>query len=271
MSMQSFLLKIRRAESPAYARLKRLGKAILIFQLPIPRIFDPIFTALCYLRRLNFEVDERISVACFRFPAFRTMCVSIGQRLQMELIPDVSGPVKIYLGDDVRLSGKIHISGGRIFPASEFRVGNRSFIGNGCVFSVAQSLVIGDDVLIAGGCTVSDYSAHPLHPEKRIAGEQVKPSDVRPVRIGNKAWLGRGAIILPGVTIGEGAVIGAATVVTKDVPAHRICVGNPGRILSRTVYESRTASAPPADPNAALSPDAGADDSPSQVIDRGAR
>jgi len=86
---------------------------------------------------------------------------------------------------------------------------------------------------------VSDYSAHPLDPEKRIAGMQVDPEDVRPVRIENKAWLGRGATILPGVTIGEGAVVGAAAVVTKDVPPGCICVGNPGKLLSRTVYESR--------------------------------
>jgi acetyltransferase-like isoleucine patch superfamily enzyme len=74
---------------------------------------------------------------------------------------------------------------------------------------------------------------------------QVDPEDVRPVRIENKVWLGRGATILPGVTIGEGAVVGAATVVTKDVPPGHICVGNPGRLLSRTVYESRPERNPP--------------------------
>jgi acetyltransferase-like isoleucine patch superfamily enzyme len=167
------------------------------------------------------------------------MCVSIGKRLQMERIPNITGPVKIYLGDDVRLSGNLTISSGRIFSEPEFKVGNRSFIGAGCAFSIAKSVTIGDDVLIAGHCTVSDYSAHPVDPEKRIAGEQVDPEDIRPVRIENKVWLGKGAMVLPGVTIGEGAVVGAAAVVTKDVPPGRICVGNPARLLTRTVYESR--------------------------------
>jgi acetyltransferase-like isoleucine patch superfamily enzyme len=239
MFIDSFLLKIKRAETPSYARLKKLGRDVLTFQLPIPRMLDPIYSFIQYLRILNFEIDERISVVCFRFPALRTMCASVGKRLQMEHIPAITGPVKVYLGDDVRLSGHISISGGRIFSGPEFRVGNRSFIGAGCVFSVAKSITIGDDVLIAGGCTVSDYSAHPLDPEKRIAGMQVDPEDVRPVRIENKAWLGKGSMILPGVTIGEGAVIGAAAVVTKDVPPGHICVGNPGRLLSRTVYEPR--------------------------------
>jgi len=157
----------------------------------------------------------------------------------MDSLPYITGTVKVYLGDDVRLSGVSSISGGRIFPEPEFRVGNRSFIGSGCVFSVAKSITVGDDVLIAGGCSISDYSGHPLDPEKRIAGVQVDPEDVRPVRIENKAWLGRGATLLPGVTIGEGAVVGAAAVVTKDVPPGCICVGNPGRLLSRTVYETK--------------------------------
>jgi acetyltransferase-like isoleucine patch superfamily enzyme len=245
MFIDSFILKIKRAETPGYAHLRRLGKAVLTFQLPIPRALDPIYSLIRYMQILSFETEERISVACFRFPVLRAMCVSIGKRLQMERIPNITGPVRIYLGDDVCLSGHISITGGRVFSDSEFRVGDRSFIGSGCVFSVAKSITIGDDVLIACGCTVSDYSQHPLDPEKRILGMQVDPEDVRSVRIENRAWLGKGAMILPGVTIGEGAVIGAATVVVKDVPPGHICVGNPGRILSRTVYEPRPERSPP--------------------------
>jgi acetyltransferase-like isoleucine patch superfamily enzyme len=239
MFIESHILKIKRAETPCYALIRKLCQSLLTFQLPIPRALDSVYSCIRYLQILNGEIDERIRVACFRFPVLRSMCVSIGERLQMERIPSVTGPVQIYLGDDVRLSGVLTISGGRVLPAPEFRVGNRSFIGAGCVFSVAKSITIGDDVLIAGACRVSDYSGHPLDPEKRISGMSVGLEDVRPVRIGNAAWLGRGATILPGVTIGEGAVVGAAAVVTKDVPPGHICVGNPGRVLSRTVYDAR--------------------------------
>jgi serine acetyltransferase len=241
VALGSFILKVKRAETPFYARLKGLGKAVLTFQLPIPRALDPIYTSIGYFRFLKYETIERICVAFYRYPVLRSVCASIGERTRMEHVPSISGPVKVYLGDDVNLSGSLTISSGRIFPDPVFRLGNRSFIGAGCIFSVAKLIEIGDDVLIAGGCNVSDYSAHPLDPVKRIAGEQVDPEDVRPVRIGNKAWLGRGATVLPGVTIGEGAVVGAATVVTKDVPPGHICVGNPGRILSRTVYDARPA------------------------------
>jgi acetyltransferase-like isoleucine patch superfamily enzyme len=239
MSFDSYILKIKRAETPFYARLKRIGKMVQTFQLPIPRALDPIYTLIGYLKRLRYETGERVSVAFYRFPVLRSRCVSIGERLRMEEIPGIVGAVKIYIGDDVYLSGRSMIIGGRIFRDPEFRVGNRTFIGTGCTFTVGRSITIGDDVLIAGGCSLADYSAHPLDPEKRIAGEQVEREDVRPVRIENKAWLGRGATILPGVTIGEGAVVGAAAVVTKDVPPGHICVGNPGRVLSRTVYDAR--------------------------------
>jgi serine acetyltransferase len=240
MFWSNFILKVRRAETPFYARLKGLGNGILSFHVPVPRVFDPLFTFIRFLQLLNYEVKERINVALLAFPTFRAMCVSVGKGVQMEGFPNVTGPVKIYIGDDARLSGSFTISPGRIFKDPEFRVGSRTFIGAGCTFSVAKSITIGDDVLIAGGCNVSDYSAHPLDPDRRIAGEQVDPEDVRPVRIENKAWLGRNVTVLPGVTIGEGAVIGAAAVVTKDVPAGHICVGNPGRLLSRTVYDPRT-------------------------------
>lgn len=239
MFLGSYILKIRRAETPFYARLKRVGKAVLTFHIPIPRALDPIYSVIRFLQILKYETEERITAACFGFPVLRSLCASIGERLQMEGFPHITGPVKVYIGDDVRLSGSIAIASGRIFDEPEFRVGNRTFIGAGCLFSVAKSITIGDDVLIAGGCSVSDYSAHPLDPEKRIAGEQVDPEDVRPVRIGNRAWVGRGATILPGVTIGDGAVIGASAVVSKDVPPGHICVGNPGRLLSRTVYEPK--------------------------------
>ena len=238
MQVQEFILRVKRAETPFYARLKRIAKQTLIFRLPVPRALDWLFLSISYLKALRFEFDERISVALYRFPLLRARCSHVGKRLQMELVPGFSGPIKVYLGDDVCLSGKLSFLGARIFPDPEIRIGDRTFIGHGCQFSAARSIVIGNDVLIAGGCWILDYSAHPLQPEERIAGLQVDPEDVRPVRIGDKVWLGRNAIVLPGVTIGEGAVIGAGAVVTKDVPSGGICVGNPGRVLTRTVYES---------------------------------
>ncbi len=239
MRVQEFILKVKRAESPFFARLKWIAKQTLIFRLPVPRALDWLFLSISNLKALRFEFDERVAVTLYRSPLLRARCSHVGMRLQMEQAPVFSGPVKVHLGDDVRLSGKATFSGARIFPDPEIRIGDRTFVGHACQFSAAKSIVIGNDVLIAGGCWILDYSAHPLNPEQRIAGLQVDPEDVRPVRIEDKVWLGRNAIVLPGVTIGEGAVIGAGAVVTRDVPPGGICVGNPGRVIERTVYEPR--------------------------------
>ncbi len=237
--MNGFILKVKRAETPFYASVKSIGKAIITLQIPIPRALDPVYKAIVYFRHIRWELGEKLSVVFFRYPATRAVCSSVGQRLRIEQVPRISGAPKIYIGDDVYVSGHLNVAAGRIFPDPTLRIGNRTFIGTKCYFTVGKLIEIGDDVLIAGECSVSDYSGHPLDPDRRAAGEQADPEDVRPVRIGNKAWLGRGARILPGVTIGEGAVIGAGAVVTKDVPPGHICVGNPGRLLSRTVYDPK--------------------------------
>jgi acetyltransferase-like isoleucine patch superfamily enzyme len=237
MSIHEFILKTKRAETPFYARLKRIGTAVLTLQIPIPRFLDPLYKVILWRRHMTWAISEKLSVAFYRYPVMRMLCVSIGERLRMEQVPKILGNPKIYIGNDVYLSGLLRVLAGRIFPDPEIRIGNRTFIGDGCTLSVARSIEIGDDVLIAAGCSILDFSNHPVDPERRVAGLQVNPEEVRPVRIGNRAWLGQRATVLPGVTIGDDAVVGAATVVTKDVPPGSICVGNPGRILSRKVYD----------------------------------
>lgn len=85
---------------------------------------------------------------------------------------------------------------------------------------------IGDSVMIAPNVVIAT-GAHPVCPELR---ERVYQYNL-PVHIGNRVWIGAGAIVLPGVTIGDDSVIGAGSVVTKDIPAGVVAVGNPCRVL----------------------------------------
>jgi hypothetical protein len=114
MILASHILKIKRAESPLYRQLNRGGRFLLTLKLPIPRALDRVYSLIRFLQILNFEVEERICVACYRFPVLRSMCVSVGKNLRMEQIPDLTGTVRIYLGDDVRLSGRFSLSSGRV-------------------------------------------------------------------------------------------------------------------------------------------------------------
>jgi maltose O-acetyltransferase len=104
------------------------------------------------------------------------------------------------------------------------RLGADAFLNFNCVILDVAEVSIGDGAQI--GPAVQIYAAdHPRDAAQRRAGLELG----RPVRIGRHAWIGGGAIILPGVSIGDDAVIGAGAVVTRDVPAGTTVVGNPAR------------------------------------------
>ena len=106
------------------------------------------------------------------------------------------------------------------------KIGKRVFINAGCQFQDQGGIEIGDDVLI-GPQTIIATLNHDPNPEKR--GSMIP----KPVKIGNKAWLGARVTICPGVTIGEGAIVGAGAVVTKDVPPRTVVAGVPARVIKR--------------------------------------
>lgn len=87
-------------------------------------------------------------------------------------------------------------------------------------------IYVGDCTMIAPNVTIAS-ATHPIAPELRKKGYQYN----LPVHIGKNCWIGAGVIILPGVTIGDNTVVGAGSVVTKDLPANVVAVGNPARIL----------------------------------------
>jgi acetyltransferase-like isoleucine patch superfamily enzyme len=232
-AIDEFIIKVRRGDTPFYSFLKRAAKSGLRFQIKAPRFAYPLIRAIATLDWWSYELHERLAVILYRYPVTQTLCQEIGAGLEMELIPSIGPGVQVYLGANVRLSGRIVIGGARILDNPVVRIGDRVFIGSNFTCSVAKEIVIEEDVLISSDCVISDYSGHPTDPALRMAGVQVDPSDVHPVRICRNAWIGRRVTILPGVTIGEGAIIGAGTVVTKDVPPFQLCAGNPGRIIHR--------------------------------------
>ncbi len=103
-------------------------------------------------------------------------------------------------------------------------IGKRCFIQQCCTFFGRGGITIGDDVFIGPKVNLITIN-HDPNPENRSA------TCGRPVVIGDKVWIGIGATILPGVRIGYGAIVGAGSVVTKDVPAMTVVAGNPARII----------------------------------------
>lgn len=95
-------------------------------------------------------------------------------------------------------------------------------------------IIVGDHVMFGPNVTVS-AGTHPIHPELRSKQAQYNV----PVHIGNNVWIGAHAVLLPGVKIGENTVIGAGSVVTKDLPDNVIAVGNPCRVIREINEEDR--------------------------------
>ena len=108
-------------------------------------------------------------------------------------------------------------------------LGNNFYANYNLTILDCGTVTIGDNVVIGPNVTISSVS-HPVHWRSRSTGSGF-PITTAPVKIGNNVWIGAGAIILMGVTIGDGSVIGAGSVVTKDIPANCIAVGTPCKVL----------------------------------------
>lgn len=105
-------------------------------------------------------------------------------------------------------------------------LGKRVFINSGCRFQDQGGISIGDDCLVGHNVVIATLQ-HDIRPAHRA---DLLPS---PVVIGTNVWLGANVTVLPGVTIGDDAVIGAGSVVTKDIPAASMAVGSPARVVRR--------------------------------------
>ena len=141
------------------------------------------------------------------------------------------------------------VTGNFIFESSEgqVKIGNHSYVGGGTFIS-RSSIEIGNYVTIAWGGTFYDHDSHSLDYMMRRKDIDHELEDIRngqnfiehkdwsvvnskPIKICDDAWIGMNVIILKGVTIGEGAVVGAGSVVTKDVPAWTVVAGNPAKVV----------------------------------------
>ncbi len=89
-----------------------------------------------------------------------------------------------------------------------------------------RKVTIGDNVMIGPGTLITSVG-HPLSPK----GRREHQAFAKPVNIENDVWIGGNVVILPGINIGRGSVIGAGSVVTKDIPAFSVAVGSPARVI----------------------------------------
>lgn len=142
----------------------------------------------------------------------------------------------ISLGDDCLISATLVTN----TAGSKIIIGNNVFIGGGTIIESAISIIIDDDVLISHSCLLQDSDNHSVKYSlrkldtadwKRNQHHNWDITEKEPIIISKGAWIGAKAIILKGVTIGVGSIVGAGSVVTRNVPDWTIVGGNPAKII----------------------------------------
>jgi len=157
----------------------------------------------------------------------RRRLASRPRNLLVESGVTITGGDRIELGDGVRL-----MSGSRLWatPAGRITVGQRTFIGSHSWLVSNVSVEVGADVLIAPFCYIQDTDHGFRDPAIPIADQ---PSESSAIVIEDGVWLGAHCVVTRGVRIGRGAVIGAGSVVTRDIPPDVVAVGAPARTIGR--------------------------------------
>jgi maltose O-acetyltransferase len=185
---------------PSHKKLSEREKMLVeeLYTSADPELRSLMASAQKRLRRLNDTPNERREA---RFKVLRSILASVGHGTE------IKSPFSCDYGKHIR-------------------IGRNGFINYGCVFLDCNFIQIGDDAQVGPGVHI--YTAHhPVDPEKRRKGLE----GARPVNIGHNVWLGGRTVICPGVSIGENSVIGAASVVLKNIPANCLAVGNPCRVI----------------------------------------
>jgi acetyltransferase-like isoleucine patch superfamily enzyme len=207
-----------------YARPAR--RALRGVRLPV---FRPVVAMVYGGTQLALITWHFAAKLIYREPVFRYRCAKVGTRLNLEGAPPlIIGNGRIEIGDDVTIGAPCTWDlGFSVVPKGELIIGNRVSINYRNIISVAKSVRIGDDTLIAGDVAIFDNISHPVSPAKRLARVPITANDAAPVVIGRNVWIGIGSIVMRGLSIGDNSIVAAGSVVTKSVPPNTLVAGNP--------------------------------------------
>jgi acetyltransferase-like isoleucine patch superfamily enzyme len=193
-------------------------------------IIDPVYLMSLYQTKINSKKLNQITISKNSSIYNETHICNMQKR-----------PDKIKIGQFSHIRGSLQI----FTQGGEIIIGDYCYVGENTKIWSAEKIQIGNNVLIAHNVNIHDNISHPISAKerhadyKRIIGiEKIDATlfDLRtkPVIIKNDAWIGFNSIILKGVTIGEGAIVGAGSLVTKNVPDFAVVVGNPAQIIKYT-------------------------------------
>jgi acetyltransferase-like isoleucine patch superfamily enzyme len=143
---------------------------------------------------------------------------------QLDGTVEIEGTRRVTLGEHCRIGPGVFLE---TQEQGAIRIGRHVRLNRGTVIVAWSGITIGDDCLIGEYVSLRDAN----HGSSPGTSMRLQPHDAKPIAIGDDVWIGRGAVVLPGVQIGSGAVIGANSVVTADVPAGAVAAGVPARVI----------------------------------------
>lgn len=179
-------------------------------KLIVSLVYTKVFFRQARIIRLPFDIRNRRFIQIGK--GFTT---GFGCRLEAYPQTTASGPILVF-GKNVEINDYVHIAAG-------------------------EKITIGDHVLIASKVFISDLNHGNYKGENAdspLSTPNSRKLSTRPVTIKDNVWIGEGVCIMPGVTIGFGSIIGASSVVTKDIPDYAIAVGSPAKVVK--VYDFTT-------------------------------
>lgn len=179
-----------------------------------------------FFKHLFFIVQQRRGGSRVSFAAYikghERIETGRGCKIHADASVDASRSPGVRFGDKVTLNRYAYVQGGN----GGVRLGDRVEINNFSIVNGTGGVDIGDDTVIGPGVRIISYQ----HQTARGATIRSQPVNALPIRIGRDVWIGANAIILAGVTIGDGAVVAAGAVVREDVPAYAVVAGVPATV-----------------------------------------
>ena len=217
------------AETRALAGPPPTRAALNVREAPAPRHGGPI-TLLRFIRR-NHMLSFKYGLLLLNLLRRRFLS-TYGSRLVLDGIAFICPRVKIQVGKQGRfeLGRWAWLGHGTKIRAHEgvVSIGAKTVLGQECTISAFQHVSIGRECVIADRVMMIDFDHGVVEVERPIRLQGIYKRDVR---VGNNVWIGYGACILRGVTVGDNAIIGTSAVVTHDVPANAVVAGVPARVI----------------------------------------
>lgn len=189
---------------------------------------DPIRAMLQHVLtshdRQAFLVAARLAGQVIAARLYLRRCTRVGSLTQVVGRPRISNSGTLIIGNHVRMHSTIVPVELAALDGGTLEIGDRTFINYGVSISAHEHVRIGKQCLIGTYVNIMDNAWHDIVDRSRTPPSQ-------PVLLEDNVWLGNRVIVLPGVTIGHDAVIGAGSIVTRDIPPRSVAVGNPAHVV----------------------------------------